>query len=54
MKALVFDIGGTFLKYASCSDGLLSDVQRIPTEADKGGRHILDTLISLIRQEKKL
>ena len=53
MKALVFDIGGTFLKYASCSDGLLSDVQRIPTEADKGGRHILDTLISLIRQEKK-
>ena len=52
MKALVFDIGGTFLKYASCSCGLLSNVQRIPTEADKGGSHILDTLISLIHQEK--
>lgn len=48
MKILVFDIGGTSIKYGYCQDGVLAEVKEIPTEAKKGGRHIMDTLVSLI------
>lgn len=48
MKILVFDIGGTSIKYGYCQDGVLAEVNEIPTEAKKGGRHIMDTLVSLI------
>ena len=51
MKILVFDIGGTAIKYGCCLDGCLTDIKEIPTEAKKGGRHILDTLIRLIREQ---
>ena len=51
MKILVFDIGGTAIKYGSCVDGCLMDVKEVPTEAHKGGRHIMDTLISLVGKE---
>ena len=52
MKVLVFDIGGTSIKYGCCVDNVLIDVKETPTEAKKGGRHIMDTLFSLIRQQK--
>ena len=52
MKVLVFDVGGTSIKYGYCIDNTLMDVQEVPTEAKKGGRHIMDTLISLIRRQE--
>ena len=48
MKILVFDIGGTAIKHGCWVDGQLMDIQETPTEAKKGGRHIVDTLVSLI------
>ena len=52
MKILVFDIGGTSIKYGYCADGTMLEVKEVPTEAEKGGRHIMDTLITLIRQQE--
>ena len=33
MKILVFDIGGTSIKYGTCIDHSLQEVKEIPTEA---------------------
>ena len=52
MKVLVFDVGGTSIKYGYCIDSTLVEVKETPTEAKKGGRHIMDTLISLIRAQE--
>ena len=52
MKVLVFDVGGTSIKYGGCVDNQLREVHETPTEAKKGGRHIVDTLVSLIRQQE--
>lgn len=49
MKNLVFDIGGTSIKYGVCQDNALADMKEIPTNAEKGGAHILKTVISLIQ-----
>lgn len=51
MKILVFDIGGTAIKYGSCLDGKLSEPSELPTKAAAGGRHVIDTILSLIRKE---
>ena len=40
MKILVFDIGGTAIKYGICQDGHLMETSECPTEAYKGGPHI--------------
>ena len=50
MKILVFDVGGTSIKYGTCVDGQLIDVNEVPTEAKKGGPHILETLVSITEQ----
>ena len=52
MKILVFDIGGTSIKYGYCVDNTLAEVHETPTEAKKGGRHIMDTLVSLIEGQE--
>ena len=44
MKILVFDIGGTSIKYGTCIDNELKNVRELPTNAGLGGRHILDTV----------
>ena len=44
MKILVFDIGGTAIKYGICKDGELISTYEIPTESHKGGPHILETV----------
>ncbi|MDE5910565.1 MAG: ROK family protein [Lachnospiraceae bacterium] len=49
MKNLVFDIGGTSIKYGVCLNNRLTDMQELSTHAEKGGTHILETIISLIR-----
>ncbi|MBR5617775.1 MAG: ROK family protein [Oscillospiraceae bacterium] len=52
MKILVFDIGGTSIKYGCCVDNRLVEVHETPTEAKKGGPHIVNTLISLIEKQE--
>ena len=51
MKILVFDIGGTAIKHGCWIDGALVEVHETPTEAKKGGRHIVNTLIALIEAQ---
>ena len=51
MKILVFDIGGTSIKYGICIDDVLHNVKETPTNAKLGGRHIVETLISLIKEQ---
>lgn len=51
MKILVFDIGGTSIKHGICVDNQLQNVQETPTKAYLGGRHIVETLISLIKEQ---
>lgn len=50
MKILVFDIGGTAIKYGICQDGQLEETKECPTEAFKGGPHILNTICCLTDQ----
>lgn len=49
MKILTFDIGGTNIKYALCNEKFeLKDKHSIPTEASKGGQHIINKIIKII------
>ena len=50
MKILVFDIGGTSIKYGYCIDNVLEQVNETPTDAKKGGRYVIDTVIALIKE----
>lgn len=52
MKILVFDIGGTSIKYGYCIDNTLKNVFETPTNAKNGGRHVVDTIISLIKKQE--
>lgn len=51
MRILVFDIGGTAIKYSVCTDNRLSEVYETPTNASLGGRHVLNTITGLIQKE---
>lgn len=51
MKILVFDIGGTSIKYGYCIDNTLQEIRETPTNAKNGGRHVIDTIISLIKEQ---
>lgn len=51
MKILVFDIGGTSIKYGSCIDGQLENCREKDTHASLGGPHIMNTIIHLVEQE---
>lgn len=57
MKILVFDIGGTAIKYGICKDGELTYTNEIPTESHNGGLHILSTVkkvcVQTIEEDKK-
>ena len=50
MKILVFDIGGTAIKYGICKDGEFIFSKEIPTESHKGGPHILNTIKKICLQ----
>ena len=56
MKILVFDIGGTAIKYGICKDGEMTSTFETPTESHKGGPHILQTIkeicIKIFAEEK--
>ena len=49
MNILVFDIGGTNIKYSLCTDDVLKEVKEVPTEAKKGGTHIMNTVTGIIK-----
>lgn len=51
MRTIVFDIGGTAIKFGICSDGHLESASELPTQAKLGGRHILNTVAGLIERE---
>ena len=48
MDIAVIDIGGTSIKYGLYTDGVISNVRETPTEAKKGGEHIVNKLIELL------
>ena len=51
IKILAFDIGGTNIKYALCNEDFkLYDRHSVPTEAAKGGQHIISKVINIIEQ----
>lgn len=52
MKILVFDIGGTAIKYGICQEGRLLETKECPTEAVKGGEHILETVCTIAERSK--
>lgn len=47
MKVLVFDIGGTAIKYGLCDNGVMINNDKTPTEASKGGEHIVELLLEI-------
>lgn len=48
MTTVVLDIGGTSIKSAIYHNGILSAFQETPTQAAKGGAHVMDTAQSII------
>jgi predicted NBD/HSP70 family sugar kinase len=51
MKILAFDIGGTDIKYALCDENYnLTQINKVPTEAEKGGMALVEKVISIIEQ----
>ena len=50
MNIMTLDIGGTAIKSGIFCDGSLMDVQEIPTEAKKGGGHVIDLTVRIIRR----
>lgn len=49
MRILAFDIGGTFIKYAICDENFnLTDKNKVPTDAEKGGQALIEKIIDII------
>lgn len=50
MKILVFDIGGTEIKYALCDESFnLSDKKSVPTNAYEGGKRIIERVVEIAK-----
>lgn len=50
MRILAFDIGGTFIKYGLCDENFnLTNKEKTPTEAQNGGKAIIEKVISIIK-----
>ncbi len=52
MKIMVFDIGGTAIKYGVWTKNALYCIHEIPTEAHLGGEHIMERVSSLLLEEE--
>ncbi len=50
MDIAVIDIGGTNIKYGLYTNGTISNVKEVPTEAECGGAHILKKLIQILSE----
>ena len=50
MKILVFDIGGTEIKYALCDENfVLSNKNSVPTNALEGGKRIIERIVEIAK-----
>ena len=50
MKILVFDIGGTEIKYALCNENFaLSEKNSVPTNAHEGGKRIIERVVEIAK-----
>lgn len=48
MKILVFDIGGTEIKYALCDENFnLTDKKSVPTNAYEGGKRLIERVVEI-------
>ena len=54
MTTMVLDIGGTAIKSGLYTDGELSEIREIPTEAKQGGEHVVNRVKNLITDYKKI
>ena len=52
MTTMVLDIGGTAIKSGLYTDGELSEIREIPTEAKQGGEHVVNRVKNLINDYK--
>lgn len=53
MSTMTLDIGGTAIKSGIFQDGVLSDIRETPTEAKKGGSHVVERAIKIISDYQK-
>lgn len=53
MKIMVLDIGGTAIKSGVFEDGSITHILERPTEAMKGGAHVMETAKSIIREYRE-
>ncbi|MDO5541314.1 MAG: ROK family protein [Eubacteriales bacterium] len=53
MKIMVLDIGGTAIKAGICEDGGLLDIREFPTEARRGGAHVMCRAQEIIEEYQK-
>ncbi len=49
LKAVVFDIGGTFVKYGVYEGGLLKEVSSLPTQGEAGADALISRLLKICR-----
>ncbi len=50
MKILVFDIGGTEIKYALCDENFnLTDKKSVPTNAYEGGKRLIERVVEIAK-----
>lgn len=49
MKSVVFDIGGTFVKYGVYEGGLLKEVSSFPTQGEDGADALISRLLKICR-----
>ncbi|MBR2869540.1 MAG: ROK family protein [Clostridia bacterium] len=50
MRILVFDIGGTEIKYALCDENFtLTDKKSVPTNAHEGGKRIIERVVEIAK-----
>ena len=50
MKILVFDIGGTEIKYALCDENfVLTEKKSVPTNAFEGGKRIIERIVEIAK-----
>lgn len=53
MKRMVLDIGGTAMKSAIYENETLTDIRETPTEAGRGGPHVMETAKSIVSSYKE-
>lgn len=52
MRIAVVDIGGTSIKSGLWEDDCLTDIRETDTNAACGGEHVMETILSILREQK--